>query len=253
MATTKRVPLAGMEMFVSQQGAGTPLLLAHGFTGTSQNWSLFGDAFRERYHLIVPDLRGHGRSTNPSGRFTHRQVARDLVALLDHLNLEKVDAIGISGGGNALLHLALAHPDRIGSMVLVSSTPRFPPQARAFMRGYTAERRSPEEWAQMRERHPGGDDQIRVLWSNIQSFADSEDDMNLTTEDLQQIQARTLIVAGDRDPLYPVALPVEMFQSIPNASLWILPDEGHTPVFGVWREAFTQAALRFLEHTPAPG
>ena len=62
------------------------------------------------YRLIIPDLRGHGRSTNPSGLFTHRQCAEDLFALLDQLEILRFKAVGISAGGNTLLHMATARP-----------------------------------------------------------------------------------------------------------------------------------------------
>jgi pimeloyl-ACP methyl ester carboxylesterase len=58
------------------------------------------------YQVIVPDLRGHGRSTNPAAAFTHRQAAADVLALLDRLGLQRVKAMGISTGGMTLLHMA---------------------------------------------------------------------------------------------------------------------------------------------------
>jgi hypothetical protein len=56
--------------------------------------------------------------------------------------------------------------------------------------------------------------------------------MNFTPAYLATIQARTLIVQGDRDPFYPVEISVEMARGIPHSSLWIIPNSGHAPVFG---------------------
>ena len=64
----------------------------------------------------------------------------------------------------------------------------------------------------MRGRHHHGDDQIRALWRHVREFADDRDDMNFTAATLSRITARTLIVHGDRDPLYPVELAVELFR-----------------------------------------
>ena len=90
------------------RGDGPPLLLLHGFFGSSGDWvHLFDvDALSKRWRLIMPDARGHGRSTNPSGLVTHRQAADDIRALLEHLAVDRFKAVGVSFGGNILLHLA---------------------------------------------------------------------------------------------------------------------------------------------------
>ena len=196
--------------------------------------------------MIAPDLRGHGRSTNPSDALTSADVARDVFALLDTLGIDRVKAIGMSGGANALLHMATRQPSRVQAMVHVSGTPRFPDQARAIMRTMTAETRSEAEWAEMRERHRHGDDQIRALWKYVRGFADDRDDMNFTATTLSRITARTLIVHGDRDPLYPVELAVELLRGIPNAALWVVPNGGHGPIFGEQAAPFVRTATAFL-------
>jgi pimeloyl-ACP methyl ester carboxylesterase len=70
--------------------------------------------------------------------------------------------------------------------------------------------------------------------------------MVFTPERLRAITARTLIVNGDRDPLYPIELSLELYRGIPNAALWVLPESGHGPVFGEWREAFAARARAFV-------
>jgi pimeloyl-ACP methyl ester carboxylesterase len=70
--------------------------------------------------------------------------------------------------------------------------------------------------------------------------------MNFTASTLSTIAARTLIVHGDRDPLYPVELAVELFRNIPNAALWVVPNGGHGPIFGEQAPPFAAAALSFL-------
>lgn len=70
--------------------------------------------------------------------------------------------------------------------------------------------------------------------------------MNFTPPLLSTIQARTLIVQGDRDPLYPVEISVEMAKAIPNASLWIVPNSGHGPVIGERWSEFLKEAASFL-------
>jgi pimeloyl-ACP methyl ester carboxylesterase len=239
----------GADLHYEVRGDGEPLLLLHGFTGAGSDWKyLFElDDLARRYRLIMPDARGHGRSTNPSGTFSHRQCARDVLALCDHLGVARASAIGLSLGGNTLLHVATQAPDRLAAMVLIGAPSYFPAQARAIMRSFTPETRGDDDWAMMRARHVHGDDQIRALWRTAAGFADSYDDMTFTPPHLATIRARTLIVTGDRDPLYPLEIFVDQYRAIPGAALQVLPAAGHDGVFGAGRPDFLRAALAFLE------
>ena len=213
-------------LFHRDSGSGSVLLLLHGFTGSGDDWNhVFADTL-PGYRVIAPDLPGHGRSANPRPDFKFADVARDVFALLDHLGVDRVKAIGMSAGANTLLHMATQQPSRIESMIHVSGTPRFPDQARAIMRATT------------------GDD---VLSRYARAFADDRDDMNFTAATLSQISATTLIVHGDRDPLYPVEQAVELLRGIPNSSLWVVPNGGHGPIFGAQAAAFVSTARAFLE------
>jgi pimeloyl-ACP methyl ester carboxylesterase len=170
-------------------------------------------------------LRGHGLSTNPSGKFTFRQSALDVFAMLDYLGIEQFKAVGVSLGAKTLLHMATQQPTRVEAMVLVSATPYFPEQARTIMRQVNPDNRTEAEWEQMRQWHKHGDEQIRALWNIANAFEDSYDDMNFTPRLLSTITARTLIVHGDRDPLYPIDMAVEMADRFAEASLAFLNGE----------------------------
>ena len=232
-------------------GDGQPLILLHGGGGAGVNWRLIFDfdAPPAGYRLVVPDLRGHGRSTNPSGTFTFRQSALDVAALLDHLGLERVKAIGMSMGAKTLLHLATQQPTRVEAMVLVSAAPSFPEQTRAIMRAAAEAAHSDSEWDTMRRWHVHGDEQIRALWAMARQFADDYDDMRFTPDRLCTIRARTLIVHGALDPLYPASLAMEMHTAIPGSSLWVIPEGGHGPIFGQMAAPFASKALGFLDGT----
>lgn len=129
--------------------------------------------------------------------------------------------------------------------MLVSATPYFPAQARAIMSQY-ADSLPEQQWEILRHRHPGGDAQIGALLASTKAFANSYDDMNFTPPYLSRIQARTLIVQGDRDPLYPVEITVEMARAIQQSSLWIIPNGGHGPVIGDRWPEFLKTAAAFL-------
>lgn len=237
----------GIEIYYEIYGEGKPLVLLHGWAGIGANWKLLFEQPPKDYQLIIPDLRGHGRSTNPSKQFSFRQCALDVFALLDSLTVKEFQAIGMSLGAKTLLHMATQQPNRISSMVLVSATPYFPQQARDIMGTMTLEKKTREEWEQMRQWHQQGDEQIIALWQQALAFKDSYDDMNFTSPYLSTIRAKTLIVHGDKDPLYPVNLAMELYQAIPKSYLWIIPNAGHVPIFGAMADNFAKTALAFLQ------
>jgi pimeloyl-ACP methyl ester carboxylesterase len=253
--------LNGVQLYFEVHGSGEPLILLHGFSGCSQDWieaagkhhplplkdsraSSLVNEWGEQFQIIVPDMRGHGRSAILAKPFRHQDAAFDMFALLDHLGIRAFKGIGISGGGNVLLHMATKQPERVKAMVLVSATSYFPPQARVIMRQY-AETLRPADRDVLRKRHPGGNAQIESIVASVTSFADSYDDLNLTKQDLATITARTLIIQGDRDPLYPVEISVEMARAIPRSSLWIVPNAGHGPIIGERWPEFVRTAAQF--------
>jgi pimeloyl-ACP methyl ester carboxylesterase len=215
----------GIELAYDDRGDGPPLLLLHGSGGSADNWRhVFDlDALAATRRLIAPDARGHGRSSNPGGAaaFSTRRCAEDTLALLDHLGLDRVRAIGLSMGGNTLLHLATIAPGRVDAMVLVSATMYFPAEARAIMRASDV--------------------------PHVRAWGESVDDMAFTPPHLARIATPTLIVYGDRDPLYPVEMAVAMYRALPAAQLWVVPGAGHGPAFEVHAPAFARAALGFLD------
>jgi pimeloyl-ACP methyl ester carboxylesterase len=240
------VSINNMEMYVEFCGEGNPLVLLHGFTGISADWHLIFPEPPKGYRLIIPDLRGHGNSTNPSEQFTHRLAAEDVFALLDHLGIENFRAIGMSTGANVLLHMGVKQPKQVEAMVLVSGAHFFPDQARAVMAQFSADNLTAEEWQALRQRHKHGDEQIRALYRHGYGFKDSYDDMNLTPQSLGSITARSLIVHGDRDPFYPLEVPLEQYRYIPESALWIIPNSGHVPIFGAQAAQFAQISTAFL-------
>jgi pimeloyl-ACP methyl ester carboxylesterase len=240
------VTVNGIEMYWEETGDGEPLLFLHGALGCGADWRyIFGEP-PAGYRVIAPDLRGHGATANPSGAFSFRQCARDVHALLRHLGLPRVKAIGVSGGGIALLHMATAEPASVESMIVVSAPPYFPAEARAVMRQFSEAALPDAELARMRARHTHGEPQIRQLFAMARGFADSYDDVNFTPPYLSTITADTLIVFGDRDFLYPVSLAAEMHRAIPRSHLWVVPNGPHGPVFGDAAPLFVATALAFL-------
>src|ERR1700730_1071669 len=114
-----RVPYAALEdaqLHYQEHGVGDPLLFVHGFTGAGEMWGNVVSAFADRYRVIVPDLRGHGRSTGAPETIRHQRLGADLVALLDHLDIERAHFVGHSAGAVALLFVVSQQPSRVRTL-----------------------------------------------------------------------------------------------------------------------------------------
>lgn len=243
----------GIDLHYVDRGKGQPLLLVHGFGGCGGGGQLgsIADALAQDYRLIIPDLRSHGWSTGAASSFTTLNASEDIAALLNSLGLRRVRAIGLSAGGMVLLHLATREPDRFSSMVLVGTARRIPDQARAIARGTTMGTltgRARELWQPCAVR---GENQMRGLVDRFRSlFGNKTDDVNFSAAILSTIRARTLIVHGDRDRLFPAEIPLEMYRGIPNSELWIVPGGGHIPILGDNMPEFLRVTREFLNRQP---
>ena len=241
----------GIDLHYVDRGKGEPLLLVHGIGGCGGQWGSIADALAQNYRLIIPDPRGHGWSTGAASSFTTLNASEDIAALLNSLGLHRVRAIGLSAGGMVLLHLATREPDRISSMVLVSTSQRIPDQTRAFARGMTMGTltgRARELWQSCAVR---GENQMRGLVDRFRSlFGNNTDDVNFSAARLSTIRARTLIVHGDRDKLSPVEIPFEIYHGIPNSELWIVPRSDHIPIRGDKEAEFLRVTREFLTRKP---
>ena len=240
-----KVKVNDIEMYYEVHGEGPPLLMLHGFTGSSFMWSKLIDKYKNSFKLITPDLRGHGKSTNPNKTFTHKQAAFDVYALLEHLEITKFKAIGYSTGGMVLLHMATQQTNRIEKMVLVASQPYLSKKTRERQAQMTADNITPEMWERYRSIHHYGDEQIRMIRNQFHNMKDNYDDMSFTPPYLSTIKAQTLVVGGDRDVYFDVHTPVSLFDSITDSYLWIVPNAGHN--FDLWdRMIATNNLLDFL-------
>lgn len=240
----RSVTLGDMQMYFEVHGEGQPLILLHGWGVTGTVWRAIFKNPPSGYQLVVPDLRGHGRSTNSGTRLTHRQFALDIFLLLDHLEIRQFKAVGLSSGANTLLHMATQQPARVEAMVLVGATSYFPTQTRVMMHLMNPNDRSEKYWQYMRQSHKHGDQQIRALLEQGNLLKDDYDDMNFTPPYLSTITASTLIVHGDRDAFYPINIPVELHAAIRGSYLWVVPHGGHLPV--ILDDYFVKTILAFL-------
>lgn len=245
----RTMALDDMTMAYREAGQGAPLVLLHGFGScAAQSWTPFVDTLAMHYRVIAPDLRGHGRSTNPAGTFNHRQSATDVLALLDSLGVGRFRALGISTGGMTLLHAATRIPERLEAMVLIGAATHFPDQARAELRAVNpGNLDSGLEW--MQDCATRGPEQVHQLATQFHDFSNNYSDMTFSARDLGTISARTLVVHGDRDNFFPLDIPLSMYEGIPQSQLWIIPGGGHVPIYGSL-VPFTSRVLALLSEVP---
>ena len=111
---TLEVAVHGGALAVECAGAGTPLVLLHGWALDRRVWHA-QMALADRFRLVAIDRRGFGRSTAPPD--LNREVA-DLVAVRDALGLDRMVLVGMSQGGRVALHHALGHPESVAAIVL---------------------------------------------------------------------------------------------------------------------------------------
>ncbi|MFD2615616.1 alpha/beta fold hydrolase [Paenibacillus gansuensis] len=111
-----------LELAYVEEGQGEPVLLLHGFCGSSRYFEKFIPLLSGDYRIIAPDLRGHGQSSVPQGPYAIEAMAADIRGLMEALNIEKAHLLGHSLGGYITLAFAEAYPELLNSFGLIHST-----------------------------------------------------------------------------------------------------------------------------------
>ena len=224
----------GLSLYHEEHGSGgVPLLLVPGGHLTIDlNFADVLPALSSRRRVVAVEQQGHGRTADVDRAPTLPNLAGDLVGLLDHLGLERVDALGFSLGGLALVEAAVRWPDRFDRFVFASGHIRpdgYHPDITDPARWATSTRMPTEDdFAAMQREHerlapPGSSDLPTVMAKvqpTIQGFTGWSD------EELARVTARTLIMIGDHDfvTVEHAALELEL---IPDARLAVVPDATH--------------------------
>lgn len=107
------------------EGEGKPLLIIHGFLGTSDNWKTLGGQFVENgYQVHALDMRNHGKSFH-SDEFNYKAMVQDILEYCERHNLQQVDVIGHSMGGKAAMFFATAYPERVNKLLIADIGPQY--------------------------------------------------------------------------------------------------------------------------------
>lgn len=239
--TTSFAPAGDIEIAYVECGSqdAPPVLMGHCFCADHRFWDTHLPAC-DGFRTIRFDARGHGASGRTDGPYTLSQLAGDVLAVMDHLGLAQAHYVGVSMGGMIGQTLAIEHPDRLHSLALVNTTPKYSEAQRMQWRERAAEVMAngiePIHSALMSRWFTDqalGDDLegARYIADVIRGF-DRRSFASITAamcdldtlERLGGIRVPTLVVAAPDDPGVPREISERLAASIPNSSLeWLHP------------------------------
>ncbi|MCH5583523.1 alpha/beta hydrolase [Shimazuella sp. AN120528] len=254
----------GTRVYYEESGEGEPLILISGQGLDHTFWDPIRDDFADNYRVIVYDQRGTGQSDKPSTPpYTTRMFAQDVIALLDHLNIERAHAYGISMGGRICQWLGIDHGDRIGSLVLSATTPGNAHGVRRpkYINDLLSQSNSQKTWLDMLsllyspewlETHM---DIVKKIFisSPIPEYARKLHYQASENHDawdfLPDIHVPVLVIHGSEDEMNPTANAYLLADRIPNAELSII-NGGRHGYFIEFREEVTKRVIDFLKRHP---
>lgn len=239
--TTRHAPVGDIEIAYVESGPedAPTVLFGHCFCADHRFWDAHLPAC-DGFRAIRFDTRGHGASGRSDGPYALRQLALDVVGLMDHLGIAQAHYVGVSMGGMIGQTLVIEHPGRVASLALVNTTPRYSDQQRILWReraaGVLKNGIEPIHADLMRrwftdQALSDGLPGARYIAETIRrfdrrSFASVTEAMCAldTVERLAEISVPTLVVAAPDDPGVPRAMSELLAASIPKAKLeWLHP------------------------------
>jgi pimeloyl-ACP methyl ester carboxylesterase len=214
----KYYPIRGIKMYAEVYGKGKPLLMIHGNGSSIGAFAKNIPYFAQKYLVIVVDSRAHGHSTDVRDSLSFEMMADDYAALLKAMHIDSAYVLGWSDGGINALVLAMRHPEKViklastGANLWPDSTGLIPSYWKDEQKEYIAKKDIMFKTAKEKN-----DWKIFLLdWLQP----------NIDFKALKAIKCPALIISGDHD-LIPLQHTVQIYQNIPKAYLWILPNSGH--------------------------
>lgn len=235
------VRVGGWPIGYEVAGEGEPVILVHGLSGSTRWWSRNVPAIAERHRLYLVDLPGFGTMRSLRRRFVLAETAKWLSEWMEAAGLERAHLVGHSMGGYISVRLAASRPELVRRLVLIA--PAGVPAKRSML-GHLVPLLLAVRYATPAFMPVLIRDALRMgpstLWRAARDLL-AED----VRGDLQNIEAPTLLVWGEHDPLIPLAVGDLLREEIPNSRLLLLQRAGHVPMFDRPKE-FDAALLAFL-------
>lgn len=217
-AVGKYYQIRGINLYVESYGKGKPLLLIHGNGGSIKSMTSIITYFSKKYQVFAIDSRAHGKSIDTGDSLSFEMMADDNAALIEQLHLDSAYVIGWSDGGIVALVLAMRHPKKViklaetGANIVPDSTAILPSLWKRDSDYYNSSRL--KSFSTMKEKNDWKIFMLDWLQPNISLSA------------LQKIRCPSLIISGDHDVIN-LEHTIKIYQNIPKAYLWILPNSGH--------------------------
>lgn len=242
-----KVKANGISINYEVAGEGPPLLLISGLGGNRKGYATIVPLLQDRYRVVTFDNRGTGLSDVPPGPYSIEDMAADAAALLEHLALGPVAAVGLSMGGVILQSLLIDHRDRFSGAVLLSTLPSYTELQHPWLDALLALRRTGAD--------PVALGTVGLPWVftpyTLSDHRRTRELVELATKDpeptsyegfaaqahairvfdrraeLAGITTPTLVLVGAEDILTPPSQSIDIASRIPDAELAILPRGGH--------------------------
>lgn len=259
--STTRYRHDGLNLAYQAEGAGSVLLLVHGFPLNRSMWRRVGGF--DGYRTVAPDLRGMGESEASAANYSMAAYADDLLALLDVLGDDRAVLCGLSMGGYIVFEVLRRAPERVAGLILMDTKAAADDEPGRQGRDAMAERVRHDGPAavvaamlpklldpEVARQQPDLVDLVRRMMEGtpvaglvgaLEAMRDRPDSLAL----LETVSVPTLVVVGAGDQLTPPAVARIMANGIPGAELEVIPGAGHLPPLE--RPSRTRAAMgRFL-------
>ena len=225
----------GLHLYYETYGSGAPLVLLHGGMLTIDlNFATLIPTLAQTHTVIGVEMQGHGRTANIDREITYPNLASDVVALLDHLGIERAAVLGHSMGGGVALEMAVSHPDRVSAIVPISASVSKDGMHPDLLDPSTFET-SPimptaQDFADFKEAYERLSPHPEQFDSFLMSLSGMDSDFaGWTDEQLAAISCPVLIVQGDTDFTL-IAHAGVMLAKIPGSALAVVPSSTHMQV-----------------------
>jgi pimeloyl-ACP methyl ester carboxylesterase len=228
----------GIRIYYATYGIGPPVLVLHGGLGSSMDMHYQIQALAATRFVIAPDSRAHGRSTDADLPISYGLMADDMVQLLDHLRIERVDVVGWSDGGIIGLELAMHHPERVRRLVVIGANydvdglvkipvldAESPPPPGFYLRNAP----DPAHWPMLYRK-------VVTMWQTQPRYS---------LADLNTIKVPTLVIAGEFDAIKREHTE-QLANAIPGSKLEIIARGTHA-VLGEQPDIANAAVIQFLD------
>lgn len=251
-----------MRVLIEGRESAPAIVLHHALAADLSSFDEVAAALRPCFRVIRFDARGHGQSEATPAAYSLPQLACDVVALLDHLGIERAHFLGVSMGGMIGQQLALDHGPRVASLCLVSTTSCIPAEAQSMWQSRIAAVRNGgmatqadaaiARWLSPAAQSTRPDLVARlrasILATPVEGFVGWCEAIRAldTTARLRTITCPTLIIAGALDPGTPVAAAEAIHQAITGATLAVLPSVSHMLHLEA-ADRFTELVATFLD------